>query len=371
MQVTPVQDRLPRFFAGLAVALLAVLSATDVWAATSPFGVAIPDSAPPPDDGPFRSFFLWVAAKQSEFYRALVEAIKALKESGAAAPTLIGLSFLYGLFHAAGPGHGKVVVSSYVLASNETARTGVLVSFAASLVQAVSAVVFIGLAAIVLNMTSIAITETTRYVEIGSYGLVAALGVFLVWKKILSPLVRRRSAPGLKLAMAPAGGPDHHHAYHAHDHDGHHHHHQDHTHGHDHHHHDHDHHDGHCCHITGADQAASISRSQTPLKDAIAAILAVGMRPCSGALIVLVFALSQGLFWAGIASAFAMAVGTGLVVSLLVVLSVTARDAALRVAGISDGLGGRVQAIIEGTAAIAVLLIGLTLLYAAFLQPAI
>lgn len=343
------------------------LAASLAHAAQSPFGVALPEATPSAASGPFKGFFLWVAQQQSEFYKAMVDAVKAIKSSGHATWFLVGLSFLYGVFHAAGPGHGKVVLSSYVLASNETARTGILVSFAAAMVQAVSAIALISIAAIALNLTSIAITDTTAVFETGSYALVAALGLFLVWKKVLRPLGSTlvRSGPGLVAVQAGSG--DHHLL---HQHESSHHGHNAHTH---HAHSDHHHHGAHdhCCHMAGADQAAAITLSATPLKDALAAIVAVGLRPCSGALIVLVFALSQGLFWAGILATFAMALGTGIVVAGLVLLSVFARDTALKLAGGHSRLAGWVQAVVEGLAALFVLGIGLTLLYASLLQPAL
>lgn len=349
----------------ICMALLAVtLSAC--YAAQSPFGVALPETSSAPSSGPFQGFFLWVAQQQSAFYKEMVQAVKAIKTSPSAAWFLIGLSFLYGVFHAAGPGHGKVVLSSYVLASNDTARTGVLISFAAAMVQAVSAIVLIGIAAIILNMTSIAITETTAVFESGSYALVAALGVFLVWKKVVQPLIAILFSP--QFQPTPAHSPAGHghaavgHEMHSHEDDAHAHH--DHS-NHDHFHQGHD----HCCHVAGADQAAAIASSATPFKDAVAAIVAVGLRPCSGALIVLVFALSQGIFWVGILSTFAMAFGTGIVVAALVVLSVTARETAVRLAGRQSRLAGRIQASLEGAAAVLVLGLGLTLLYASFLQP--
>ena len=92
--------------------------------AQSPFGVGTPEAAPIPADGLFSGFFRWVAAQQSEFYQALTGTVREMKDNGSAVWTLVGLSFLYGVFHAAGPGHGKVVMSSYVLANQETARRG-------------------------------------------------------------------------------------------------------------------------------------------------------------------------------------------------------------------------------------------------------
>lgn len=350
-------------FVGIAVMAVTVSAG---YAAQSPFGVALPETSTVRGSGPFQGFFLWVAQQQSAFYKEMIEAVKAIKTSPSAAWFLIGLSFLYGVFHAAGPGHGKVVLSSYVLASNDTARTGVLISFAASMVQAVSAIVLIGIAAIILNMTSIAITETTAVFETGSYALVAALGIFLVWKKVAQPLIAKLSSPQFQPASAHSAAGHGHAAvgHEMHNHEGHAHVNHDHSHhGHSHHGHDH------CCHVAGADQAAAIASSTTPFKDAVAAIVAVGLRPCSGALIVLVFALSQGIFWVGILATFAMAFGTGIIVAALVVLSVTARETAVRLAGRQSRLAGRIQAGFEGVAAVLVLGLGLTLLYASLLQP--
>ena len=74
----------------------------------------------------------WILAKQAEFYRMLSGLIRAAKADGSAAYTLLGISFLYGVFHAAGPGHGKAVISSYLVANNETWRRGIVLSFASA-----------------------------------------------------------------------------------------------------------------------------------------------------------------------------------------------------------------------------------------------
>ena len=93
-------------------------------------------------------------AKQAEFYRQFSGLIRAAKADGSAAWSLIGLSFLYGIFHAAGPGHGKAVISSYLVANEETWVRGVVLSFASALMQALVAVVVVGIAAVLLNATA-------------------------------------------------------------------------------------------------------------------------------------------------------------------------------------------------------------------------
>src|SRR5499427_9905903 len=78
----------------------------------------------------------WMFAKQAEFYRDMSRVIRAAKTDGTAVWTLLGISFLYGIFHAAGPGHGKAVISSYLVANDETWRRGIVLSFASAILQA-------------------------------------------------------------------------------------------------------------------------------------------------------------------------------------------------------------------------------------------
>ncbi|HET7911870.1 MAG TPA: nickel transporter, partial [Pseudolabrys sp.] len=100
-------------------------------ALAQPFGLN--RGVPPPDTGGFAG---WILAKQAGFYRMLSGLIRAAKADGSAAYTLLGISFLYGVFHAAGPGHGKAVISSYLVANNETWRRGIVLSFASAILQA-------------------------------------------------------------------------------------------------------------------------------------------------------------------------------------------------------------------------------------------
>lgn len=98
-------------------------------------------------------------------------------------------------------------------------------------------------------------------------------------------------------------------------------------------------------------------------KTAWAAIIAVGLRPCSGALIVLTFSLLNGLVLGGILSVFAMALGTFITVAILATLAVTAKNVALRISG-ETALSGRVQNFIEIGGALFIVLTGGLLLTA-------
>jgi ABC-type nickel/cobalt efflux system permease component RcnA len=319
------------------VVAAALLSLVAIDVALAQFGVPRP-----PDPGGFAGYIL---AKQAEFYRMLSGAIRAAKTDGSAAYTLVGISFLYGVFHAAGPGHGKAVISSYVIANDETWKRGVFLSFASAMLQAVTAIAIVGIAAALLGATARTMGDAVRIIEIVSYGLIVLIGLRLVWVKggALIKLLRGERAH------------EHHHD-HAHGH---------HDHGHDHHHahdhHDHDHDDGHAWGHAHAPEPAEL-KGRDWMRRGLAAIVAVGLRPCSGAILVLVFALAQGLFWLGVVSTFAMGIGTAITVAAIAVFAVAARGAAARFAAAKPGPGMIVLRLIETGAAVLIVLFGVALL---------
>ena len=92
------------------------------------------------------------------------------------------------------------------------------------------------------------------------------------------------------------------------------------------------------------------------------AIFAVGLRPCSGAILVLVFALAQGIFWAGVAATFVMGLGTAITVAAIATLTVTATAFAARFAATRTGYGSLALRGVEVAAAVVVLAFGVALL---------
>jgi len=330
----------------LAAFILLALAMIDATLA-QPFGV--PRGAPAAEVGGFAG---WILAKQAEFYRTLSSLIRAAKADGSAAYTLLGISFLYGIFHAAGPGHGKAVISSYLVANNETWRRGIVLSFASAMLQAFTAIVVVGVAAALLGATAKAMGNTVRVIEIISYSLIILIGLRLLW-------VKGRAFLHLLRGEKPAD--------HAHDHD--HHHNHAHEHAHDHHHH---HGHGHSHHHEHEDEASAWGHAHAPepkeltgrhwLRHGLAAIVAVGLRPCSGAIIVLVFALAQGLFWIGVASTFVMGLGTAITVAAIATLAVGARGLAGRLAQAKPGAGMLLVRGLETAAALVIVLFGAALL---------
>lgn len=234
----------------------------------------------------------WILGTQAAFYHQLTAALRAMKENGTAGWTLAGLSFAYGVFHAAGPGHGKAVISAWIVANERALRRGLAMAFAAAAVQAIVAIALVTVLAGVLRVTAVRMTNLTSAVELASFAAVALVGAALTWRK--SRALAARLVPlGLSHAHAPgeACGPDCGHA-----------------------------------HLPGPERAFGGWR------DAAGAVFAAGVRPCSGAIIVLVFAMAQGLYPAGIAATLAMGLGTAVTTGALAALAVFAKGTALRVA---------------------------------------
>jgi ABC-type nickel/cobalt efflux system permease component RcnA len=338
----------------MAAAFAAVIVFDAAWHAVlaqNPFG-----GPRPPAEPQVGGIVGWILAKQSEFYREMSSTIRAAKSDGSAVWTLLGISFAYGIFHAAGPGHGKAVISSYLVANEETARRGIVLSFASAFMQALVAVAIVAVFAWLLSSTAKTMCSAEKAIEVVSYALIAAFGARLVWTK----------GGGFMGALQakPAMAAPHHDHGHSHDHGHHHHdHHHNHAHTHDHgHSHGPDHvHDEHCGHSLGPtpDQLAGPGGWQRGL----GAIFAVGLRPCSGAILVLVFSLAQGLFWAGIAATFVMGLGTAITVATIAVIAVSAKGLARRLSAGREGGGALIMRGIEFGAAGLVLLFGLGLLF--------
>ena len=281
----------------------------------------------------------WILTQQSAANRQMAAAVKDLKTGNAAHATLVlvMISFLYGVLHAAGPGHGKAVISSYVLANEETVRRGIALSFLAALFQALSAIVFVGILAIVLNQTSMQMRKTEAYVETLSWGLVAAVGAWLLYKQF------KTTWPTANPVQAG-------HAHHRDD--------AHHNHGH----HDHGRHDhGPNCNCGHSHMPAPQDlQGAWSWRKALPLAMSVGIRPCTGALLLLIFAMSQGLLWAGILGTFAMALGTAITVSILAALAVYSRNFAERMSGEDSPWAYRIHTAAGFAGAALVFLLGAT-----------
>jgi nickel/cobalt exporter len=279
----------------------------------------------------------WIIAKQIEFEKLLSGAVRAVRTDNHAFWSLAGLSFAYGVFHAAGPGHGKAVVASYMLANERALRRGLVISFLAALLQGVVAIVIVGGLDLLLHATAARMRDAARFVEIASFAGIAVLGAWLVWRKGLAfaeacrtpPVAAFAMAGGSRFACEAVDGD----AAHVHD--------------------------GNCGHFHMPNPATL--GDGFSWRESALTVLAAGSRPCSGAIIVLVFSLAQGLLLAGIASTFAMALGTAITTGALAALAVLAKSVALRFTGTTSRRGTIVSRGLELVAAALVMALGVAL----------
>ena len=264
----------------------------------------------------------WIITTQRELHQALATALRAVQQEGSiAAPALVWLGFLYGVFHAAGPGHGKIVITTYLATQKETLGRGIALAATASLLQGLTAITAVFTTVLLLEQTARQSQRLAGNIELISFALVAALGAFLVLRHTRRLYQSRTTTP-----CSSCG---HHH------------------------------------HSPPPDQAGPTAF--------LAAILSIGLRPCTGAILVLVLAIALDLRTAGIAAVIAMSAGTALTTSALATLATLARDKATRLATLFDTDQTRLTRIADTIALIgglALLTMGAALLQTTLTMPA-
>jgi ABC-type nickel/cobalt efflux system permease component RcnA len=259
-------------------------------------------------------FSAWLRDSQREVQARLAGAIRALRagEAGALA-VFFAICFAYGLLHAAGPGHGKLVIGGYGVARRVTARKLALLSLISSLAQAAVAVAAVYLFVALLGLSRQVAAERVEGViaPLGSAALLG-LGLYLLWRGMrgLWRVYGRAADPAQGHVGAHAG---HHHGDDPRHEDGH-------DHGHDHG------PDCGCGHAHGP-SVAQVEAAHSP-REIIALVLGIALRPCTGAVFVLILTWQLGLALAGIAGAFVMGLGTALFTAFVALGSVAAREGA-------------------------------------------
>lgn len=236
----------------------------------------------------------WVHATQRETQDRLAAAIRSLRGGEAGALTAFwAVCFAYGVLHAAGPGHGKLLIGGYGVARRVPMGRLAGLALASSLAQAAVAVVLVYAVVAGLGLSRLAVEGAAeRWMTPASHAMIAGLGLWLVW----------RGARGLQKPQIAS------HSHHDHDHD-------------------HDHTCATCGHAHGP-SLEEVSRL-TGWRDTLALIAGIAMRPCSGALFVLILTWQLGIAFSGVIGAFAMGLGTALVTVAVAALSVWAREGSL------------------------------------------
>ena len=252
------------------------------------------------------AFWLWqawpqVMMKSILWQRDVNQQMSGLLKAVAENPTKAGgslliFSFLYGVLHALGPGHGKIVITTWLATHPSKLKSSIGLTLASSLLQGLVAIALVIVVLTVLQLPARQLHMSSFWLEKGSYALVGVLGVLLCWRAIkkLRALLRK---PTFKAFTA-------HHV-----------------------------HDAHCgCghqHLPTQEQLQSTDDWRARLM----IILSMGMRPCSGAIMVLLFSKVIGVFSWGVVSALAMAAGTSLTITSLALLVHSFRQLAVKLSG--------------------------------------
>ncbi|HDG1689170.1 TPA: nickel/cobalt transporter [Kluyvera georgiana] len=209
---------------------------------------------------------------------------------------LLLFSFAYGVLHALGPGHGKVVITTWLATHPSKLKSSIGLTLASSLLQGLVAIALVVIVLTVLRLPARQLHLSSFWLEKGSYALVGVLGLLLCWRalKRLRLLLRKPKFT----AFTP------HHV----------------------------HHDGCGCGHQHLPNPQQLEQSDD-WRARLMIILSMGMRPCSGAIMVLLFSKVIGVFSWGVASALAMAAGTSLTISSLALLVQGFRTLAVKLSG--------------------------------------
>lgn len=240
----------------------------------------------------------WLRDGQRLFNDSVVSQLETIRQEHALAAyaglTLVG--FLYGIVHAVGPGHGKMIVSSYVLANENSLKRGLLIVALSSLLQALVAIALVLGFYHLLAATRAEAEQAAVWLETGSFALIGLLGIWLMtqgiavlsqlpWRSVKKHYHNHKENCGCGHAHLPTAQQ-----------------------------------------LTGKKDALSM----------VAMIVSVGIRPCSGALLLLFFSCRFELVWPGVLATFAMAAGTAATTGALAILAVKSKHLALSLVKKSD-----------------------------------
>ena len=233
---------------------------------------------------------VWLFDQQRQLQQQLTQHLRTLSADGRtkAAIGLITASFLYGLLHAAGPGHGKAILSAYLMTQKEKVAHGVKLAAGSAFCQGLVAIVLVYGLIYIAGFLPRETSEAIRWSERASFLLIGAIGCMLLWRAFCG--IRARL---FLLSSAHA-------------------------------------HNCECGHAHAPD-AHQIAHSRT-FKSSLWVVLSIGLRPCTGAVLVLVFAKVTGIVWAGVLAVAAMSLGTAIAVAGLAFAAVNLRSWAKRVA---------------------------------------
>ncbi|MFY1027633.1 zinc transporter permease subunit ZevB [Actinobacillus seminis] len=303
----------------------------------------------------FPYLFTKIIDWQREFNQLIGGCLRAIKQQPMQAGTLlIGICFLYGIFHAVGPGHGKFVIASYLATHQSKLKAGMALSLLSSLMQGVVAVVATSIAVLVLQLSSAYFKLSQLWMERVAFGLILLLGLQWVyqssvalckqWQPAKTALQVNRihfaeSSDFMKPSAVKKTPVFHRHSEHC------------------------------GCGHRHLPDASQLEQANN-LKSKFLVILSIGMRPCSGAIFVLFLAYMLNLYWWGILATMMMALGTGLMLSGFALMVQYARSSAIKLGQwyLSPNLSLNLEDVVKLAVGAILIFFAVTLIYGTTLQ---
>ena len=198
---------------------------------------------------------------------------------------LLFFSFLYGIIHAIGPGHGKSLVSSYFLNQNKSYVKAFSISSLIAVVHTFSAFI---LTYFIYTSVGFIFNSTVANVELiatkVSAGIIILIAIYLIYRKI------RNSKPKInfqkndkKFSFTTSK-------------------------------------------VTHTESLSCACNSCKTTSTDIGVILAAGIIPCPGTITIFLFTFGLGIYFVGFLSALFMSLGMSLIIFLTAILSVKIRN---------------------------------------------
>jgi len=248
---------------------------------------------------------------------------------------LLVLSILYGALHSLGPGHGKLIVTTFLATHPSKVKHSLILTIVSALMQAVVAILLVSILVFLFNNSMRDVNGKTVELISLSFLIMALLGAFIIFRALKKLYTTFKSTQ----------------VEHVH---------------HDHHEHDHHDHDGHCCghkHFASAEEI----NNATTWQAYAGIIVSIGIRPCTGAIMALLFANVIGIYWLGVVSAFMMAIGTAITTSTIALLTISGKKMINGYLNHNGNKNATRSTLLQLTGGVILLLLGLLL----FMTPTI
>lgn len=259
---------------------------------------------------------------------------------------LVLVSFLYGVFHAVGPGHGKFVLTGYLSLEKTKLSQAMKITFASAIVQGVIAVLLVTVIVVIFTLSRQYFNLTLKWVERSSFAIMILLGLYWCYRVFKS--MRKVQKPKIKSIQVLQKNPQKLPLVRTEQHI----------------------HSENCgCghrHLPGADEM----KKATDWKTQLMLVFSIGARPCSGAILVLFLSYTLDLYFWGVVAALVMALGTGVTLSLFAYLVLIARNKALKVSHwyFSQQTNQALGNVLKLAVGVILILFGLTLLHSSFID---